>query len=436
MNNKQKIIFITTAVLLILFILWFIFDGVPVEAYKVNRRDTLKGVTVTGIVKSTEDILVTSSIIGNIEKFYIKEGDFVKKGQLIATLIRKTELGAIESAQGKLDTSYWELEDLLTEPREQEVEIAKAEVDKMFQKISVLDYTIKRARIDLADAKIDEERYKTLEEAGAVSKRELEQKTLKRRELENTIGETQEQIHTLNDELKQAKENLSLTIEKIKIQQIKAAEGKLKSAEGESLSAEGNLENSIITAPVSGIITDRILHIGDIASPTSPIVRLIVPEQIYLSMEVEENETEFVKKGQKALAVFDAFPDKVFECSVRDIVKQVNPFTGTFETKLTRPKEKINISVGMTVDATIITGKYKNILVVPTDFITHKNGKTYVFKKFGFWTHKVYIKTENFDNNRTKIISGLKNGDIILKSLETNKLKDNKHIKIIGYYKI
>ncbi|HBG47969.1 MAG TPA: hypothetical protein DDW90_00340 [Cyanobacteria bacterium UBA9971] len=436
MNNKQKIIYITAAVLLILFVLWFIFDGVPVEAYKIIPQDAIKGVTVTGTVKSREDTLVASSIIGNIDKFYIKEGDYVKAGQLIATLVRTEQVGDVESAIGRFDTAYWELEDLLTEPRRQEVEIAKAEVDKTKQKLSILQFTIGRTRLDLQDAKIDEERYKTLEEAGAVSTRELEQKTLRKKELEKTLGETQEQIHVSMDEIKQAKENLSLTLQKIKRQQVEAAKGRMKTAMGDTEAAKARLDNYVITAPVSGIITDRILHIGDIASPTSPIVRLIVPELIYLSMQVEENELKFIKKGQDAFAVFDAYPDKVFECSVKEIVKQVNPLTGTFEVKLTRPEKKINLAVGMTVDATIITGKYKNIIIIPTDFVIQKEGKTYVFTQFGFWARKTYIKIDNFDNNRTKVISGLKKGEVILKSVERNKLKENNHIKITGDYKL
>jgi len=205
---------------------------------------------------------------------------------------------------------------------------------------------------------------------------------------------------------------------------------------GDTEAAKARLDNYVITAPVSGIITDRILHIGDIASPTSPIVRLVVPGLIYLSMEVEENEMKFIKKGQNALAVFDAYPEKVFKCSVKEIVKQVNPATGTFEVKLTKPIEKINLNVGMTLDATIITNKYKNIIVIPTEFITQKNNETYVFTQFGFWARKTYIKIDNFDNNRTKIISGLKKGDVILKSVEKNKLKNNNHIKITGDYKL
>lgn len=436
MNKKQKTIYTAAAVLLILFILWFVFDGVPVHGYKVTRQDAVKGVAVTGTVKSIEDVLVTSGIIGVIDKFYIKEGDYVKQNQLIATLVRKEQLGDLESVHGRLETAYWELQDLLTEPRYQEVERQKDVVSAAKDKISGLKYNLKRTEIDLTDARIDEDRYKLLEKSGAVTKREREQKTLRRRELEATIGETKQQINQAGAELSQEMQTLSLTIQKIKEQQINAAKGKLKSAMGDTIATEGVFENYIITAPVSGIITKRLLHTGDTISPTSPIVRIVVPELIYLGMEVEENQLEFIKKGQKALAVFDAYPERVFNCSVRDIVKQVNPATGTFETKLTKPRSNVKINVGMTVDATIITGKYKNVIVIPTEFIFQKDNKSYVFRKFGFWAVKTSVKTENFDNNRTKIISGIKSGDVILKSIEKNKLKGSEHIKIADYYKL
>lgn len=436
MNKKQKILFIYAAILLILFVLWYIFDGISVHAYKVTRQDAVKGVAVTGTVKSTEDTLVTSGIIGVIEKFYIKEGDYVEKNQLIATLIRKEQIGDLESAHGRLDTAFWELEDLLTEPRYQEVEIAKEQVDVAREKIAALKYTLNRNKVDLEDAKIDEERFRQLEKAGAVSKREREQKTLRRRELLATIGEISKQIEQGYSELNQQSQNLSLTINKIKIQTINAAKGKLKSAMGDNKAAEAVLENYLVTAPISGIITKRLLHTGDTISPTSPIVRIIVPDLIYLGMEVEENQIEFIKRGQKALAVFDAYPNKVFNCYVRDIVKQVNPATGTFEVKLTQPSEKIKIDVGMTVDASIITGEYKNAIIIPTEFIVQTDKGSYVYKKIGFWAWKTYVITENFDNNRTKITSGLNNGDVILKGVEKNKLKNNVHIKIADYYKL
>jgi len=111
----------------------------------------------------------------------------------------------------------------------------------------------------------------------------------------------------------------------------------------------------------------------------------------------------------------------------------VNPATGTFETKLTYPDKPVKLKVGMTLDATIITNKFKNIIIIPTDYIIQKKNETYVFKKFKFWAIKAPIKVENFDNNRTEVISGLKTGDIILKSIEKNKLKNYKHIKITDY---
>lgn len=435
MTKKQKIILISFAAVIILFLLWFIFDGVAVEAYKIKSQDAIKGVTVTGMVKSTEDTLVTTNIIGIIEKFYVKEGDYVKKGQLIATLLREEAEGYLESAEGKLYTARWDLENLLTEPRQQEVEIAKSNIIHKQQQLSVLQYTYKRIQADLEYAKLEEKRYKVLEEAGAVTKRESEQKILARRELENSLGETLESGHQIMAEIFQAKENLSLTIQKIKKEQINSAKGQVYSAQGDVKASEGNLYKYIIRAPVSGIVVDRILHTGDAVSPTSPIVRLVVPEKRYLSMDAEENETEFIKSGQEAFAVFDAYPDKIFKCSVFQTAKMVNPSTGTFETKLTIPKERVKIVVGMTVDATIITNKLKNTIIIPADYLIQKKEEAaYVFKKVGFWAVKTPVKVENFDNNRIKIICGLKTGDIILKSLENNKLKNNKHIKITGYF--
>lgn len=430
MNKKQKLIFIISSSVLILFLLWFFLDGVAVTAYKVEPKDAIKGITVSGMVRSKEDILVTTNIISSIEKFYIEEGDYVKKGQIIATLQRSEAEGYLESAEGRLMSAEWELRNLLTEPRQQEVAIAKADIEHKQQQLSVLKYTYKKTLADLDYAKLEEERYKDLEEAGAVTKREWEQKVLTKRELENTLGEIEEHTHEVMAQITQAKENLSLTLNKIKTEQIKSAEGKVESAKGDAKASEGNLEKYIIRAPMSGIVVDRILHTGDIASPNSPVVRLVVPEKRVLGMDVEESQMEFIKLGQEALAVFDAYPDRVFKTSVRYVGKMVDASTGTFVTKLYLPKEPVNFLVGMTVDATIITDKRKNVLVVPTEFIFQKDGKYYVFRKFGFWAKKTYVKTEIFDNGRSIITSGLKKGDVVLKGIKKNKLKNNVHIKI------
>lgn len=438
MNKKQKKILLIIIVSAGLFLVRFIFfDAVPVEAYKLTVQDAVKGITVTGRVKSEEDVKIASVVTAVIDQYYAEEGDFIEKDQIIAELKREEQEGAFESAEANLQVAEWELKDLLTEPRNQEIEIAKAQVTHAGHRINILEHTLARIEIDLEDANINEERYKALEAAGAVSKRESEQKTLKKRELENTIGEVEGRIHQTFAELDEAKENLNLVIHKVKSEKILAAKGRAASAAGRVKIAKGKLDDYIIKAPVSGILVDIFLYEGDVTSPLVPMARFVNPDLIYLSLDVEETEKAAVKTGQKAFVIFDAYPDKVFKSCVKGIIKQVDPLTGTFETKLNRPDKKIPLVVGMTLDATIISGEYKNALIIPTDFIVNRDGKNYVFRKFGFLAKKTLIEIERFDNNRTKIIKGLKENDIILKTSDDtkNKLKNNNHIKITGYRK-
>lgn len=437
MNKKQKI-FASIILLTIGLLIWFVFfGGTSAEAYIIKPQNAFKGITVTGRIKSSEDAMVAPDVVGIIEKIYVKEGDYVKKGQIIATMTRDEQVGGLESAQANLRIAEWGLKDLLTEPRKQEVEIAKDRIEYSKHKIELLEHSFERYKVDLEDAKLEQKRYKTLEEAGAVSKRELEQRTLRERELENTLGETKAQINQTEHELEDAKLNLSLTINKIKNEKINIAKSQIDSAAGGVISAKSRLDDYVIKAPISGILVDKLLHTGDISSPSSPIARIVIPKFMYLSMDVEETEMDKVKKGQKAFVIFDAYPDKVFESYVNRIVKQVDPLTGTFEAIINIPEEKIRLLVGMTLDATIIFNEYKNILIAPNDFIVQEDGNSYVFKKFLNFAVKTPVETEMFDNNRSKIIKGLQKDDIILKSTGElrNKLKNNSNIKITEYIK-
>ena len=364
MSLKKKILIVLVFIAVALTTAWFFFGGVDCIALKVKKQDAVKGVTVTGIVKSSEDTQVTTDVTGIIESINVSSGDTVEKGQVLAILNQDEQKGVVKAAQGRLATARAELA---------------------------------RDEVDLKDAQRDQERYEKLFGLGAVSEREKEQRTLKAQGLEKQFAETQQQIDA---------------------------------AQGEVVAAQSKLEDFIIKAPISGIITEKYVSTGDVISPSKALFRLVSPQKIYLSMDVEEYELDALHNGQKALVIFDAYPDKVFTEKVYLISKQVNPLTGTFEARLTKPKTDLKILVGMTLDATIVQGEYKNVIIIPTDFITEDDNKTYVFVKSGYFAKKTQIKSEIFDNNTVMVLDGLKEGDIILKRMGTGKLKDNEKVKI------
>ncbi|HSA06084.1 MAG TPA: efflux RND transporter periplasmic adaptor subunit [Candidatus Gastranaerophilales bacterium] len=366
MKINYKIFLISFITALLLLFAWFFFVGVNCIALKIKKQNAIKGITVTGNVKSTEDTAITTDITAKIEKITINEGDFVNKGQILAYLNREEIVGEVETSQAKLL-------------------VAQAE--------------LKRNHIDYLDAASDEKRYKELYKQGAVSKRDLEERTLKRQEIEASIDQ--------------------------KKQEIKAAQGEIKST-------QGKLNKYIIKAPFSGYITDSFVSTGEVISSTNPLFRIIAPENIYLDADIEENEISGVQSGQKVLVIFDAYPEKIFEQKLYLISKEVNPVTGTFKARISRPdKPNLKALVGMTFDATIIIEEYSNILIIPDDFVQLEDNKAYVFKKRNLWAQKTPVEINFFNNNRVKILKGIKENDIILKKAEKGKLTDKQKIKII-----
>jgi len=365
MSLKKKILAVVIFIFIVGLAIWFFTGGVPCIALEVHRQDAVKGVSVTGSVSSSEDVQVTTRVTAIIEQILVQSGDNVKKGQVLAYLDRDEVLGQVSATEARVRSAQANLE---------------------------------RSRVEYQDARSDEQRYRRLFELGAVSKRALEERTLRRTQLEDTINQSQSDI---------------------------------EAAQGELASTRGDLENYIIKAPVSGIITDKFVSTGDVVSPQQPLFRLVAPEKIYLRMEVEENELDSVQVGQNALVIFDAYPDKVFKEKIFRISREVNPVTGTFEARITKPAEnKEKVLVGMTLDATIILEEYKNVMIIPSDFVTQENNKTFVFKKVNYFAKKAEIKTQVFDNNRVLVEEGLKEEEVILKRIGTGRLKDNAKIQV------
>ena len=422
-------------ILLIVFGLIFRLGKVDAEAYKIKRENAVKGITATGTVRSNQDISLSSSVVAEIREIRFKEGDFVKKGQVLALLNNSQAEGNVTSAEGQLDTASAQLRNLETEPRVQNVEIARAQVREIRQNVEALSNQLEQNRIQLSDIQSEESRLRHLYEQGAVSFREYERTKNQRAQIQQTVSVSTNQIQLQQARLTQARQNLSLTLAGPKTEQIQAAQGQVITARGGTQSAEGLLDNYTLRAPISGYVTQKLLDKGEIASSTSSVLRMVAPDSIYLAAEIEETQLQDIKAGQTAFSIFDAYPAKAFKSSVYEVIKDVNPISGTFIAKVRIPYTGLPVMAGMTADITIVVREIKNIVIIPTEFIQIQNKKQYVYKKIGNKSKKTYINAIIFDNNRSQVLSGLNTNDVIVKGYNGKKLKDDKKIKIKEYYK-
>lgn len=436
LSRKKIIILIIIFIIIVLVSVFLFLSRIKVEALEVKKSDAIKGVTVTGTVESLQDVSLSASVTAKIRQLLFQEGDFVTQGQVLAYLDSQEAAGQVAAASGQLETTVFNVEDLLTEPRIQQVGIAEAQIVETQQNISAQEQQLATSRIALRDAESNQQRLCQLYQQGAVSFRECETATFARQQAERQVNISRDEIQAARARLAQQRQNLSLIQAGTKEPRIQAARGQVQAARGNLDSAQGNLEDYILRAPFSGYIVDSILDKGAVVSPNSPVLRLVEQDSIYISAQVEETELNRVRPGQEALIIFDAYPENTFKGSIIEVSKDVDPVTGTFDAKVRIPQIRQRpIIVGMTTDTTIILSKLRKAIIIPEEYTSIVDKQRIVYKKVGNKAQKAYIEGQKFDNNRFIVTKGLKQGDIIVHGAEGKKVSDGNRIKITGYYR-
>ncbi len=360
-------------------------------------------------------VIITFIIIAAIYVWYffcgtetvgleVERKDAVKAVTVTGTVVSSEDIDVTTEITGIIEKLYVGTNDFVEKGQilaTLDNDEAVSDVKAAMARLSQMKFQLRKTKLEYEDANLDEERYEELFGVGAVSKREVEERQLRTKRLAEQIQEN--------------------------IRQIEASQAELSAA-------KSRLEDHIIRAPVSGYITDKFVSTGSVVSPQQPAYRLVAPEDIYLRAEVEENEIDLVRTGQTALVIFDAYPEKVFNQEVYLVTREVNPLTGTFEARITKPEEEnVQVLVGMTFDSNIILNKVDDVIIIPADFIREENNRMFVFKLKGSFAEKVEIEAVSFDNNRILVEEGLKEGDVIIKRTDTGRLKHGMKIKFKGF---
>lgn len=178
-------------------------------------------------------------------------------------------------------------------------------------------------------------------------------------------------------------------------------------------SAKKSITDSALYAPFSGVIINQSLEVNEWVSAFSlePEIVLIDPATVYFSAEVDEENIQDVKVGQKAIVSFDAYPDRKFDGEVYYIAQSVTQTEGGdvvgVRIKLENFSEKPII--GINGDTEITLEDRKDVLLVPKEAV-YKNGEN-SFVKTGLGEKK--IKLGIFDGVNWEVLEGVEDGEKI-----------------------
>jgi len=147
--------------------------------------------------------------------------------------------------------------------------------------------------------------------------------------------------------------------------QYEAAKAQLLQADAAVNTAKPNDKDTVVEAPISGIIGEKYFEAGDMASMAMPLVTVVQMERVKIKFDATEEALGKLAIGQKAEITVKSYPDEVFEGKVIKISPVLDPLTRMAEVEVIINNPGKKLKPGMFARVNVITGSLANVIVVP-----------------------------------------------------------------------
>jgi RND family efflux transporter MFP subunit len=249
--------------------------------------------------------------------------------------------------------------------------------------VRVAENNVRHTEANLHTAQMDFQRYQTLYSQNAITKQQLES--------------TEARLITSRTEVDNAYANLN--------------------------SAQKQAKDTLITTPVTGVIANKAVTVGQVVSPGNTLLTVEQLDQVYVVVHIEQKDVAAAQLGRDVAITVDAYPGEIF----RGAIAVINPAAGN-ESRMFRVKIKINnpdqlLKPGMFAQTTLSTGDVKMVLAVPHKAIVKHKGLNYVYIDDNKKAKKILVETGELIGDSIEITAGLQeNTPVIIDNLD--KIKD------------
>ncbi len=220
-----------------------------------------------------------------IAELSVTEGDHIQQGQLLAKLETERLQFSVARAKAQVETQRQVVARLEAGSRPEE--IAKARAD------------VAAAQATAKDAQRTLDRNAELHKSNAVSQQELDDALSANQSAEARVAALQA--------------TLDLAIAGPRKEDIAEAKALLMLYDAELAQAEHDLKDASLYAPCDGVVQNRILEIGDMASPQKTVYTIALTDPIWVRAYVSETDLGKIFEGMKASVLTDSFPDKQYD---------------------------------------------------------------------------------------------------------------------------
>ncbi len=362
---------------------------VSVQTTPAQRAPIAQVVSVEAVVFPLEQATVAPKITSNVKKFYVQRGTRVKKGQLVAELENADLSASAEASKG--DYEQAEANYAMTVGAGLPQQIQKAELDAAAAK-SAFD----------AQQKIYDSRKELLQQ-GAIPRRDVDAAEVALAQARSQNEQAQKQVADLQ---RLGKEQL-----------LKSAQGTKESFEGKYRGAAAQLSYSLIKSPIDGVVTDRPLYEGDLATANQPILTVMNLSRLIAKAHIPQVEAAQLRVGNPA-EIKVAGLDEPVKARVTLVSPALDPGSTTIEVWVEARKPDPGLRPGMTVSVAMTAKTAKDAIVVPAGavFRSEEAGDYVLVAGNDEKAHQKKVQIGIRNGESAQVVSGVNEGEPVITS--------------------
>ena len=354
------------AVLAIVCLAFWLFSGGKKESeiefveQPASIMNLQNSITATGTIEPVTSVTVGTQVSGIVSKLYVDYNSEVKKGQVIAELDRTNLESELNNAKANLASAQ-----------------------------SSLNYETSNFN-----------RYQILFDKGLVSANEYENAKLSYEKARQTVLQAKEQVQK----------------------------------------AQTNLGYATITSPIDGVVLSKAVEEGQTVAASFNTPELFTIAQDLTDMRVianiDEADIGSVKEGQRASFTVDAYPNDTFEGEVKQVRQEATTTNNvvTYEVVISAPNHDLKLKPGLTANITVYTQELSDVLCVPSKALRilptqqtvgkrkledcEGKNKVWTLADNGNTVKAIAVKVGMNDGINTEILSGLKDGQMIITDIK------------------
>lgn len=257
---------------------------------------------------------VISKISGYVQKVYVKDNQFVHKGDTLMTLDDRDLKMILAQTEAALGTAKSNLN-----AAEANTSAANKSISTTHAAVATADAQIEAAKVNVWRTTEDFKRYSNLIKDHSITQQQFEQAQAAKEQAEKQLQVLVSQRNQANTQTTVVSSQSNATA-----QQIGVASAVIKQREVDVENAKLNLSYTVILAPESGIVSKVPVQTGQFLQAGQQLFSIVLNNEKWVVANFKETQYNKMKEGQKVIVHADAFPDHAFEATLSSF----SPATG------------------------------------------------------------------------------------------------------------